>query len=312
MPRKSASNDININMDVAKITNTILKAGKISKKALCEEMGGMNIKTLERRLEILKSDKRFYLFCLHGQDLQLREIFNPLAKKAGGKKRNSKEVNPLYDSKFQKKIVFLESAMKRNKWLQLFNYGALTKKGTDDRFVFPLQLIFTETDVKLLAVPYDEPNKIKMYLVSRMNKIGIWNTSQDKPTVSTKDIKFDDFGMNYNDESQIMKFTLYMTAYASEMLAHDFPNFKPFIRKTPKKALVVKTMFENTDFKKTYKYDSMIELKSFMYLPIARISIGMLDSIIIYCNKQAGIDNIRNYMHEVIVKCSSEQIVNTI
>jgi hypothetical protein len=305
MPRKSASNDININMDVAKITNTILKAGKISKKALCEEMGGMNIKTLERRLEILKSDKRFYLFCLHGQDLQLREIFNPLAKKAGGKKRNNKEANPVYNVIFQKLVKFLDDAIRKKKWVQLLSYGALTKDGTKTRRVFPLELIYTETDVKLLAVSEKHPTQIKMYLVSRMNDIINYNTTQKTPTTTTKQVKFDDFGMIYANNNEVMKFTLYMTAYASDMLAHDFTEFKPFIKKTPKKDLIVKTMFN-----KTFKYDSMIELKSCFPAPIARFTIGMLDSFIIKCDQQAGIDYIRNYMRDTIIPCLDTQFID--
>jgi hypothetical protein len=306
MSEEINSKQLSIKKEVVELAELILKKGPILREDICKTLK-INEVTLTRRLKLLKEDRQYYLYNKRGKALILEPVTPKQSKTKGSTKLSlAQEITQtLYSPEYTDRINPIKRAIELGRWVTLNNYNSLTDNGRGNKIVFPLEIVYTDIEVKLLGVSQNEPNIVKTYLVDRMDTVTI-RDGNNKPKLTIDDIRYDDFGMIYTDKIQLKKYTLSMTTYASEMLKHDFRQFKPAIKR------IKKNVEERVIDGRTFRYEYIVEINTSFPAPLRRFVAGVLDSVLIRCDKQEGIDYIRDYFKKTIIPCVDTQFVDVI
>lgn len=277
------------------IISSLLKKKAFHKKeALCKKLN-LKPKTIERRLARIKEIEIDFVLIndrIKGYKLIPRKgLEEVIAKKEKVLLVNGKD--DMYETATQNKIRLLDKAITEKKWVILKNYKPANKNPEEDRTVLPLLLIL-KGEARIIAIDDEiEPRK-KTFNLHRMGEVFL-KPNKSKIKIDLSNIKHDDFGLMYEDDKKLKKVTLFLTTYSSEMIARDFPFFKPRIAPLPSKEFIEKELNGEA-----YKYHYKLVFNICHIGAVGRMVCGMLDNIIVRTDDDTLRDELKDFVRKTV------------
>ena len=288
--------------EVVAISSILRKKGFQKKEELCKRFK-LEPKTIERRLQRIKEiETDFVLICDRAKGYKLilkRGLEEVITNKE--KVVLVKGKDDLYETATQKKIRLLDKAITEKKWVLLKDYKPANKKSKDDRTVLPLLLIL-KGELKIIAIDDERTLKKKTFNLNRMGEV-IVKTPKSDIKIDLSHVKFDDFGLMYEDDSHLNKVTLLLTTYSSEMIARDFPIFKPRIELLPYKEFIEKELNGEN-----YNYQYRLVLNICHIGAVGRMVCGMLDNIIVTTENDKLREELKNYVRKTVLNAFEKNL----
>jgi hypothetical protein len=306
MTTRKVSKKVAINNDIERIVEAILKNSPLKREELSKVVN-INIKTLDRRLEILKQDSRYYLECEWGKPLQIK-LMSEKQIKFNYNYNDFQEINTSKkNTKFNLRIDILKKALNQNKWLIIKNFRTKNSNKKNDCLVYPLKLVYLENEIKLIGLPIENQNFVNAYNITKIDDIEILKQEINIPNLKIDEVLFDDFGEPYTDKNKLYNLTLIMTEKAVELLKRNFSNLDNSIINLPTEEIKYREI-NNTK----YVYEYSVEIKTVLLDDITRFIIGLFDNIIFYSENKEVTRFINNILENNIIPIAKKDIVTTV
>jgi hypothetical protein len=282
--------------DTIKIFRHLRSNDFCDRSSLCS-IFDISVKTLERRInEIRENQKDYYVISdkKRGYKIIPRTTIKnhkqniDVAPKASGIFTN------IYDEKFNTKVKQIDEAIRRKKWVTLFDYTAATGKPKRNMEVFPVAHNVLDDDSLVLAVADISDKTPKTYKLSRCSSVKL-KDKKGEYEFDKNNIFSDDFGMIFFKGESVYRVDLLLTSYSAAMIARDFNHFKERITELGAKSKI-KKYFNGKD----YLYDYKLSLSVCEVGPVGRITCGMLDHIIVQSDSAKFMENLRGYVRETV------------
>ena len=284
------------------ISSLLKKKGFHKKEALCKKLN-LEPKTIERRLKRIKEIETDFVLIndrIKGYKLIPRKgLEEVVINKEKVLLVNVKD--ELYETAAQNKIRLLDKAITEKKWVLLKDYTPANKKRIKDRTVLPLLLVL-KGEPKIIAIDDEITLSKKTFNLNRMGEVVVLPRKSDIKIDLSK-IRYDDFGLMFENESNLKKVTIFLTTYSKEMIARDFPIFKPRI-----KPLTEKESIEKVLNGEKYKYHYKLALNICHIGAVGRIVCGMLDNILVQTEDVVLREELKDYVRKTVVNAFEENI----
>lgn len=285
------------------ISSLLKKKGFHKKEALCKKFN-LEPKTIERRLARIKEIETDFVLIndrIKGYKLIPRKgLEEVITKKENVLLVNGKD--DMYETATQNKIRLLDKAITEKKWVLIKDYKSAKDNSTKPRTVLPLLLIL-KGEARIIAIDDEQTlKKKKTYNLNRMGEVVVL-PRKSNIKIDLSNIKYDDFGLTYEDDSNLKKVTLFLTTYSSEMIARDFPFFKPRIASLPSKEFIEKKLNGEA-----YKYHYKLALSICHIGAVGRMVCGMLDNIIVRTDDDTLRDELKDYVRKTVLNAFEENI----
>jgi hypothetical protein len=282
--------------DTIKIFKKLRSNDFCDRTSLCA-MFGISIKTLERRIaEIRENQNDYYVISdkKKGYKIIPRSTVKNPTQNVEEAAKNAGIFTNIYDQKFNTKVKQIDEAIRRKKWVTLFDYAAATGKPKRNMEVFPVVYKVLENDCLVLAV-YDLSDETpKTYILSRCSSVKL-KDKKGEYLFDGKNMFSDDFGMIYFKDQPIYRVDLFLTSYSAAMIARDFNHLKERIIEVGAKSKIKKHFNE-----KDYLYDYKLSLSVCQEGVVGRITCGMLDHIIVKSDSTEFMEKLKVYVRNTV------------
>ena len=285
-------------LEAAKLFHALSDNKFTNAKTLMSLIGNKSVKTLERRLKIIKKDfKSFELVNLKDRGYKLIPANEDLQEKS--KKIVNKKV--LFDDTKQEGLnstmAKIDQAITRRTAIRILNYWKVAKSNGKEYKVVPI-LMQTGNDPYIYAIDMNDLDRVKQFKLKR-GEAFLFPGSIEKPydinkyREIIKNSRFDDFGFTEEKNNKIRTVTLHLNSYSMNMVEHDFPLLA-------KKRIINKKSKKPADENEQNKFEYTLEVNYCNIKPIGRLVTGMLNHIKVEGSKEVT-DELRDFVRMTVV-----------
>jgi hypothetical protein len=291
--------------DTIKIFKHLRSDDFCDRSSLCS-MFDISVKTLERRInEIRENQKDYYVISdkKRGYKIIPRSTVKKPIQNIEKATKTAGIFTNIYDEKFNTKVKQIDEAIRKKKWVTLFDYAAATGKPKRNMEVFPVVHKVEENDCLVIAVNDLNDKTPKTYKLSRCSSVKL-KDKKGEYLFDGKNVFSDDFGMIYFKDEPIYKVDLCLTSYSAAMIARDFNHLKERIIEVGAKSKI-KKHFNGKD----YLYDYKLSLSVCHVGAVGRITCGMLDHIIVQADSTKFLENLKEYVRTTVLNAFEQNLI---